>query len=166
MAKKIPPDAFDYYFALGPGRSYQAVAVKYNVTKRAVLDIAKREKWQERLDEIHRKARENATEKALESLEQMNERHLSTLKVIQSKALAALRAMPLNSALAAVRALDLSIRQERTIRGEPSDRTAVSVEDTIKREYERWMLTSDKNTDPSEEAEDVDALVSTTDEPE
>ena len=34
--KKIPADAFEHYFVLGPGRSYQQVAEKYSVTKRAV----------------------------------------------------------------------------------------------------------------------------------
>ncbi len=38
-----------------------------------------------------------------------------------------------------VRALEMSIKQERTIRGEPSDRTAVSIEEVIKREYSQWM---------------------------
>jgi hypothetical protein len=47
--------------------------------------------------------------------------------------------MPLQTAMEAVRALDVGIRQERLIRGEPSDRTAIQVEDVIRREYSRWM---------------------------
>ena len=47
--RKIPPDAFDFYFSLGPPRSYQAVANKYGVTKRAVTNLAGREDWQRRL---------------------------------------------------------------------------------------------------------------------
>ncbi len=34
--RKIPPDAFDFYFGLGPGRSYQAVAGEYGVCSRVV----------------------------------------------------------------------------------------------------------------------------------
>ena len=49
MTAKIPPDAFDYYFGLGTGRSYQAVADRYGVTKRAVTNYATRERWRERL---------------------------------------------------------------------------------------------------------------------
>ena len=45
-ARKIPPEAFDHYFSLGPERSYEAVARKYGVTKRAVTKLAKRESWQ------------------------------------------------------------------------------------------------------------------------
>ncbi len=55
--KKIPTDAFDHYFSLGPGRSYQQVADQYGVTKRAVTALAKRESWQARLAEVEEKAR-------------------------------------------------------------------------------------------------------------
>ena len=60
--------------------------------------------------------------------------------IIQARALEALRHMPLESAMEAVRALDIGIRQERLIRGEPSDRTAIQVEDVIRREYSRWIV--------------------------
>ncbi len=140
MANKIPPDAFHYYLGLGPERSYQSVANRYAVSKRAVTKLATRDRWQDRVVELERKAREGAEQKALESLEAMNLRHMRSLKVVQGKALEALRSMPLATAMEAVRSLDMAIRQERLIRGEPSDRTAISVEDVIKREYQRWML--------------------------
>jgi len=140
MSGRIPPDALEYYLALGPDRSYQRVADHYGVSKRAVTKLAARERWQEKVVELERKARESAEKKALESLEGMNLRHLKSLKIVQGKALEALRSMPLTTAMEAVRALDMAIRQERLIRGEPSDRTAISVEEVIRREYERWML--------------------------
>ena len=34
----------------------------------------------------------------------------------------------------------LAVREIRVELGEPSERTALSIEDTIKREYERWMV--------------------------
>jgi hypothetical protein len=40
----------------------------------------------------------------------------------------------------AVRALSMAVRDERLIRGEPTDRSAIDVEEVIKREYQRWML--------------------------
>lgn len=141
--RKIPQDAFAYYVGLGPGRSYQRVADEYGVTKRAVVNVAKRERWQEQAQELERQAREKASEKALEGMEEMNARHLRYLRVIQAKALEGLKAMPLSTAIAAVRALETGIRNERLIRGEPSERTAVSVEETIRREYERWMVTAE-----------------------
>ena len=145
MSGKIPPDALEYYLVLGPDRSYQKVADHYGVSKRAVTKLAARERWQDKVIELERKAREGAEKKALESLEGMNLRHMRSLKVVQGKALEALRSMPLSTAMEAVRALDMAIRQERLIRGEPSDRTAISVEEVIRREYERWMVPEEES---------------------
>ena len=120
MTGRIGPDAFDYYLGLGSERSHQAVAQKYGVSKRAVTRLAVKQRWRERLAELEEKARRGAEQKTLETLEAMNERHLKALRVIQMKALRALQEMSLSSAMEAVRALDLAIRQERTVRGEPS----------------------------------------------
>ncbi len=117
MARKLPPDAFSYYAGLGPERSYQVVAEHYGVSKQAVTKLAVRESWQRRLEDIERKA-------------------LETLKT-----------MPLATAMEAVRALDMSIAKERLVRGEPSDRTAIEVEEVIRREYDRWLVTPGEGRD-------------------
>ena len=46
------------------------------------------------------------------------------------------------------------MREIRVELGKPSDRTAVSVEDTIRREYERWMVVveEDESEEPANEA--------------
>lgn len=139
MARKLPADAFDVYMSLGPGRSYQAVADHFGVSKRAVTNRATTERWQQRATEIETKARQGAEQKLVETLEDMNTRHLKSLRVVQARAIEALRAMPLQSAIEAVRALDMGIRQERLIRGEPSERTSVQLEEIIRGEYSRWM---------------------------
>ena len=154
MATKLPNDAFDYYVSLGPGRSYETVAEQYGVSKRTVTKRASREGWQKRLTDLEAQARHNAEQRTLESLEEMNVRHLKSLRVIQARALEALRNMPLATAMEAVRSLDLAIRQERLVRGEPSDRTSVSVEEVIRREYDRWMVTEPSGED--EEHADAD----------
>jgi predicted DNA-binding protein YlxM (UPF0122 family) len=152
VRRKIPPDAFDYYFALGVDRSYQAVAEQYGVSKQAVTRAARKEQWQERLARIEEKAQRASTKQAVESLEEMTQRHLQTLKVLQSKALQTLKSMPLTGAMDAVRTLDMCIAKERLIRGEPSDRTAVSIEETIRNEYQRWMGPQD-NGNPGKEGD-------------
>ncbi len=139
MAGRLHPDSFEFYISLGPDRSYQAVADHHGVTKRAVTKRAAKERWQQRLAELEAKARRGAERKVLETLEEMNTRHIKSLRVIQGKALEALRSMPLATAMEAVRALDMAIRQERLVRGEPSDRTAICIEDVIRREYSRWL---------------------------
>ena len=140
MTRKLPTDAFDVYVSLGPSRSYATVAKQFGVTKRAVTKLAAKEGWQGRLAQLEAKARERSDTKIVETLESMNGRHLKMLQVIQGKALEALKAFPLRDAMTAVRSLDLAIRQERTIRGEPGDRTAVAIEDVIRGEYQRWMV--------------------------
>jgi len=145
--KKLPPDAFSFYVGLGPERSYQAVAKHYGVSKQSVTKLAVREDWQKRIESIEHKAQQGVDQRATETLELMNERHLKTLQVIQRKALEALRASPIESAMDAVRALEIGIRQERLVRGEPSERTAVGVEEVIRREYDRWLGSTPEETE-------------------
>lgn len=139
MNRKIPPDAFSFYFSLGPGRSYQAVAEHFGVSKRAVSNMAERENWQERLAEVERRARDKVDEKAVETLEDMNGRHLKVLRFIQNKAIEALKAMPIESAMDAVRAYGLTLDKERTIRGEPSDHTQVDLAAVTREEMRRLL---------------------------
>lgn len=140
MNRLLPADAFAYYVSLGPTRSYDAVALKFEVSKRTVTRTALREQWQERLEATEKQVRERVDARAVETLEEMNTRHLTTMKLVQRKALDALRTMPLATCMDAVRALSIAVDKERVIRGEPAERSAISVEDVIKREYERWLL--------------------------
>ena len=144
---KLPHDAFDFYVGLGAERSYQAVADHFAVTKRAVTKRASQERWQARVADLEATARRAAEKKALETLEEMSVRHLKSLRVVQGKALETLRSTAIESAMDAVRALDIGIRQERLVRGEPSDRTAIAVEDVIRREYDRWLVTAGEGVD-------------------
>ena len=112
----------------------------YGVTKRAVTNLAKRENWQHRLVEIETKAREEADKKSAQTLQAIHERQLQSLRLVQRRAIERLRDTPIETAAEAARALAGAIKQENVILGEPGDRTAVTVEDTIKREYERWMV--------------------------
>jgi len=139
VKRKLAPDAFEFYVGLGIGRSYQAVAEHFGASKGAVTSLAKKEDWQGRLARIEREARSKADEKAAETLEQVNERHLRIARALQGKALKALGALPLEKARDVIRALDLGVKQERLVLGEPSERAALSIEDKIEREYERWL---------------------------
>jgi hypothetical protein len=139
LNRKLPPDAFSFYFSLGPGRSYQEVAKKFEVSKRAVSNLAERENWQARLADLDRKARDKADEKALETLDEMNERHLKVLRFIQGRAIDTLKSMSLDSAMDAIRAYAMSLDKERMIRGEPTDRNVLTVEEICRDEYARWL---------------------------
>jgi hypothetical protein len=99
------------------------------------------------LEQIEKEARERGAAKAVETLEAMNERHLKAARVIQAKAVEALRSLPLDSAMDAVRALDLGMKQERLILGEPTDRSEVSVQELVERESRRWLVKGDDEND-------------------
>ena len=147
MRRKIPLEAYSVYLGLGPARSYEAVAQRYKVSKRAVQNLAGKEGWQAKVAAADEQARARAVEKAQESIEEMNDRHLKTVQLIQKKALEALRETALGDAMDAVRALSLAVRDERLIRGEPTDRSAVNVEEIIKREYARWLVPIEKEVE-------------------
>ena len=154
--RKLPDSAFAFYVGQGPGRSYASVAQEYRVSKRTVCERARKERWQERTEAMEREARAAVEKRARESLEAMNERQLKGARLLQGKAIEAMTSMPLEKQSDIIRALDLGWRQERLVRGEPSERTAVTVEETIRREYERWMVPGDDDEDEDKEAEDDD----------
>ncbi len=158
MRKKIPLDAFEYYFALGAGRSYRAVAEHFGVSKTAVANAAEREGWQRRVEEREQKARDAAEKESEETLEEMRRDHLKLLRLMRLKAIEVLQRMPLERSIDGIKTLELVIRQERLIRGEPSERAELTIADTIRREYERWMtvVEDDEPTDDDEVGDAAD----------
>lgn len=138
MERKIPPEAFDFYAALGVKRSYSAVAQKFGVTKVAVVNCAKRERWQERLEQIESKARASSDAKAQQSREELSEHYIKIWQAAERRALEGLRNYPLSNALDAARVLHMATRNVLLLRGEPTDRVE-SVESIVRREYQRWL---------------------------
>jgi hypothetical protein len=151
VKRKIPPEAFAFYLGLGVGRSYQAVAERYSASKRAVAMRAEKEGWQAKLAEEEQKARASAEKQAAESIETVNEKHLKVLRFIQGRAIEALKSMPIESAMDAVKAYALALDKERQIRGGPADQALTAVE-RITREEIRNILTT-KPRDPNDPAD-------------
>ena len=152
--RKIPPDAFSYYFSLGDERSYKSVARKYKCSERAVAKVAKKEKWQPRLEELEAKARTKSDQQILETLEEMNTRHIRTARMLQAKGIAALQALEIKGVPDALKAVQVGLEKERLVRGEPSDRTAVNIEEIIRREYRDLMKVEDEDEESEESLED------------
>jgi len=151
MNRKIPTNAFDIYFGLGPGRSYRAVAERCGVSKQAITKLAKRDGWQGRLQDIEDRSRQDSTQKAVDTVAEMNARHLKMLKAVQGKALETLRSMPLATAMDAVRSLEMTIKHERVICGEPTERAALTVEEVTERELRRWLIAQPAAVEGSDE---------------
>ena len=153
---RLPAEAMAYYLSLGEDRTYAAVAERYGISRTTVAKRAAKENWQREVEDLNTRLRARAAREVTESLDDMNVRHLKLVKVIQGKALEALKRMPLASAMDAVRALDKAIAQERLIRGEPTERTALSIEDVIKREYDRWMAVEVSGADAGGDFDEED----------
>ena len=137
--RKLPPAAFEYYYSLGTGRSYMAVAKEFKVSKPTVVSMAKHEGWQSKLRERDTKTAAEVAKRGEETIEAMHERHLKTLKVIQGKALEALRVLPMTNASQAAHALLAAVLKERDMRMDAGNGGMVDIEAIIKREYETWM---------------------------
>jgi hypothetical protein len=154
LNNKIPADAFEYYVGLGPDRSHAAVADHYGVTKRAVTRRAVAEDWADRMEKIEAHAREKSDARLGDALAEMRERHLKTLKAMNMRAIQALQSYPLTSGMEAMRAAEMVIKLERLIHGEPTDRSAVSVEETIRHEYENWLKPARSVAGDGDDADD------------
>ena len=141
MKKKIPPDALAFYLGLGPGRSYQAVAERYSVSKRAVAFCAEREHWQKRIREEDQKLREKAEKQAAENNKTVREGQLKVLRFIQGKAIEALKAMSIDSAVDAAKLYALAIDKERQLLGD-TDGQSPSMVEQITRDEVRNLLTT------------------------
>lgn len=127
MATKLPSDAFERYLALGSSRSYRELADRLGVSKRAITSVARRERWTERIGAIELEAQKASDRKAVETLEVVNERHLRVYRSLQAKALEGLRSLNMSKASDIVRALEISVRGEREIRGIRSQGNEVGV---------------------------------------
>ena len=141
--KRITDDAFERYIALGPQRSYRELAKLIGCSKRAIAKIAVREDWAGRLARIEEASRARFDERAVETLNETRERHLRSLKAVQGRALEALKKFPLNTAAEAVSALEKSIKLERLILGEPSERGELAVAEITRRELDTLLEGAD-----------------------
>lgn len=158
MSSRIPDDAFSYYASLGPTRSYRAVARKYGVSKRAVTKLAAREQWSERLAQIEATAREILDKKLVDERVEMQERNLRMVRLMAARAVEGLGRFQATSYSESVRGGELSIKLGRLLMGEPSEHTAVSVEEKFRSEYQRWMVPveDEDGADQEASAEDTD----------
>lgn len=150
--QKLPEDAFALYVSQGADRSHQAVADHYGVSKRTVTRAATRENWTARLAAIEANAQKRSDAKLAQGMAEVRERHLKLLRAMASRAAQAIQAYPLETAMEGMRVAEMTIKLERLIMGEPSERTGISVEQATKQELERLLVV--EGTVP--EAEDDD----------
>jgi len=119
--KKLPEDAFEFYFSLGHERSYTATASHYNVSKTAVCNRAKKENWPDRLRERTTQAEAAVAKKTTDTMNDMAGRHMKLIRFVQGKALEKLRSLPMGTTAEAVRAVETSIKFERMMSSDSED---------------------------------------------
>lgn len=139
MSRKIPSDAFERYVALGVERSYEALATQFGCSRRAVTKRAATEKWQERLREVERKARDRTDADLVDSRVEAGKRHLKLARFLQSKGVEVLSRAPIQTPADAIRAIAIGIDKERLILGEPTERNEMSIEEITKREIQTLL---------------------------
>ncbi|MEQ1893376.1 MAG: hypothetical protein ABL998_12585 [Planctomycetota bacterium] len=144
---RLPTESFDHYVALGPDRSYDAVAKKYGVSKATVLRHAEKNRWQERLREADAKAREDSNKKAVETLQAVKDRQLKEARILEHRALEALKSLPPEKAAKAATMLQIAWRHELLLLGEPTERTELSVEEITRREIQTLLTFSEEADD-------------------
>lgn len=155
--KRLSQDSYGYYVELGQERSYEAVARRYGVSKITVVRHAEKHRWQERLREAERKAREEDDRKAIDTLKAVKERQLQEARILERRALEALKALPPEKAGKAAAMLNIAWKHELLLLGEPSQRTEVSVEEITKREIATLLIHGEEQpSEPEPEEPDDD----------
>jgi hypothetical protein len=153
VRNRIPAEeAFQYYLALGPSRSYDTVAAKYGASLRGVTKCASKHKWGERMRKIDRDAQEKTDRDFAESKAETRERHLKMLRAIETRGLQAIQKQELDGAFAGVKAIEAAIKLERLILGDTSVNVGISIQETTRREVESFLA----RIDEPEEDDDAD----------
>jgi hypothetical protein len=104
-----------------------------------VVKHAAKEGWQERLRDAQQRAREEANRKAVDTLQAVKDRQLQEARILEHRALEALRTLPPEKAAKAAMMLQIAWRHELLLLGEPSERTEVTVEEITQREIQSLL---------------------------
>lgn len=124
-------EAFDAYWQLGKERTIEALRKALILrdgkapSLRTLYEWSRAYQWQRRLENLERKARESDDQARITQVKEMTERHLKLALLLQQRATESLARMDADAfpAEAAIRAISESIRLERLLRGEPTQRT-------------------------------------------
>lgn len=135
---RVPSTAYEDYLALGEERSYRALAEQLGVSRTAIVNRAKKEKWQERIAALEREARRLMEEQAVNEMKAVRARHLKEARFLQARALQVLRDQPPERGIRAATALAAAWKHELLLLGEPTERSA-NVEELIKRETQELL---------------------------
>ena len=147
LRRKLDPQAaFTYWAALGPTRSYAAVAREFGVQDSTVLRLARRMKWDARLAAIEAPARAENEEQLRVAVREMNERHCETARALVTKGVEALVYLEPTSVAEALRLCEVGAKMERAGMGEPESRKTLTIETILRERFEALIVHDDART--------------------
>lgn len=141
-----PQAAFTYWAALGPTRSYAAVAREFGVQDSTVLRRAKRMKWDERLARIEAPQREEDEQKLREAVADMNTRQVQLAQDLVRKGADSLVYLEPTSVAEALRLCEVGAKLERQALGEPESRKTLTIETILRERFEDLVAHNEPRT--------------------
>jgi hypothetical protein len=134
---KVPESAFETYVAMGPNRSYQALAKKLGVDKRSIVRMATKEMWASRLTTIQGEARRATDKKLVGELQAVREQQLREVRFLRAEALKAMKGLTPEKAVRIAAALNIAWKHELLLLGEPAEQTELP--ELLRNAHERWL---------------------------
>lgn len=138
---------FVQFVAQGAGRRYGALAKETGVPTSELIRHASKFLWRERIALIHNEVNTRTHEDLVESLAEVNKRHISKLKLLQEKAMKFLEDHPLTKAQDAIKLVGMAIKMEREAYGLDKNSEQSRLQDLLESKMEKLLALPTKPAD-------------------
>lgn len=133
-----PSGSFEFWISeTGGNRKINALAKEYGVCHNTASGWIKDGRWNIRAEKIDAIVNKKTDSELVETLAQMNMRHVEDCRALWEKAAQFLADKPIKSTQDALKALELSSKIERLARGESTEN--VSFGEIVRKEHDRWL---------------------------
>ena len=130
---------FVTFGGMGAGRRYGVLSKETNVPTSELIRHATRFLWRERIALIHNEVNTRTHEELVESLADVNKRHVTKLRILQEKAMEFLEQHPLTKAQDAIKLIGMSIKMEREAYGLDKNSEQSRLQDLLETKLERLL---------------------------
>ncbi len=138
---------FVQYVSMGSGRRYGALAKETGVPTSELIRHATKFLWRERIALIHNEVNSRTHEELVESLAEVNSRHISNLKKLQEKAMRFLEHSPLTKPQDAIKLVGMAIKMEREAYGLDKNSEQSRLQDLLEKKLEKLLDPTTKQAD-------------------
>lgn len=130
---------FVQFVGMGPGRKYGALTRESKVPTTELIRHASKFLWRERIAVIHCEANERTRDELVETIADINTRHISKLKVMQTKAFEYLEKVALDKPADAIKLLTLAMKMEREAVGLDQNSEQARLSDLLMGKMEKLL---------------------------